>query len=530
MDIVNYILGNRYKGSGGYDKTTTLSWDGTVADESLKTVIYEGNFLNVFIYKISDNVPSKNEAIGAKITIISIKGNSSQIFEDELVEDKIISSDGCFIYEDVGIPVIFFVTQDGFDASTIGSASFESTSLKKGTYFCYIDTHGALSMYMSSLSYKTPIPLQNKFIPLAEDGVKGGIVGTAKTDDMLTPVGIDENGKLFAESQFYDTRDTKDLVMTFDGNLEGKEYIGTESGMYFVKYSDYVPPYDSVNYIHTTFASNGSEQTGNLTKDNLSYVSDDNLIAYGINGNALNFIYSGSMTIGDKTMTQGAWVAYVKSDDVTNIYKEITINYNVGELKQIDKKYIPEQKPLTFTGAVTGTYDGSEALEVNIPEGGGTGNEWELIVDVTLTETASKIIIDKDLSGESFSLRRAILYVKLINTSSTDGESYYNSPLKLFGKNQYVASFVIGNVPTSDGEAIISMAEFEKTAFGVFLSEARTSFNKSSMPVTVYKTDYNFIQGGDINSQMKTLDYFELQGSGAFAGVGSIVKIYGIRE
>lgn len=356
MDIVNYILGNRYKGSGGYDKTTTLSWDGVLTDDEKTFGPYGSDEEQVYFYKISDE-PLSSDAFRNSITTIALTKTGEIRSLDAAKDHCIIGTDDELLMNLRAMTLNVFIEKDMFKRGL-----FISKIIKKS------DDNDAI--YVKSISYKTPIPIQNKFIPLAEDGVKGGIVGTAKTDDMLTPVGIDENGKLFAESQFYDTRETKDLVMTFDGNLDGKEYIETEPGTYLVKYSDYVPPYDSVNYIHTTFASNGSEQTGNLTKDNLFYMSDDNLIAYGINGGALNFIYSGSMTIGDKTMTQGAWIAHVKSDDVTNIYKEITINYNVGELKQIDKKYIPEQKPLTFTGAVTGAYDGSTPLTVNIPEAG----------------------------------------------------------------------------------------------------------------------------------------------------------------
>lgn len=355
MDIVNYILGNRYKGSGGYDKTTTLSWDGVLTDDEKTFGPYDSDGKQFYFYKISDE-PLSSDAFRNSITTFEFTKTGEIRSSDAAKNDCIIGVDDEVLIDHCTMTLNVFIEKDPFKRGL-----FISKAINKS------DDNDAI--YVKSISYKTPIPLQNKFIPLAEDGVKGGIVGTAKTDDMLTPVGIDENGKLFAESQFYDTRDTKDLVMTFDGNLDGKEYIETEPGTYFVKYSDYVPPYDSVNYINGTFASNGSEQTGNVTKDNLFYMSDDNLIAYGINGGALNFIYSGSMTIGDKTMTQGAWVAYIKSDDVTNIYKEITINYNVGELKQIDKKYIPEQKPLTFTGAVTGSYDGSEPLTVEIPSG-----------------------------------------------------------------------------------------------------------------------------------------------------------------
>lgn len=49
---------------------------------------------------------------------------------------------------------------------------------------------------------------------------------------------------------------------------------------------------------------------------------------------------------------------------------------------------LPNHNALTFTGAVTGTYDGSEALTVNIPAGGGgtgggSSGTWELIGEAT---------------------------------------------------------------------------------------------------------------------------------------------------
>lgn len=50
---------------------------------------------------------------------------------------------------------------------------------------------------------------------------------------------------------------------------------------------------------------------------------------------------------------------------------------------------------LTFTGAVTGSYDGSAALSVKIPEGG-SGEAWELIDSVTLSEDVTSVNFDFD--------------------------------------------------------------------------------------------------------------------------------------
>ena len=58
---------------------------------------------------------------------------------------------------------------------------------------------------------------------------------------------------------------------------------------------------------------------------------------------------------------------------------------------------LPNPNALTFTGAVTGSYDGSEPVTVNIPSGGsGSGAEktWSLLLDETLSEDTAYIFQD----------------------------------------------------------------------------------------------------------------------------------------
>lgn len=52
---------------------------------------------------------------------------------------------------------------------------------------------------------------------------------------------------------------------------------------------------------------------------------------------------------------------------------------------------LPNPNALTFTGAVTGSYDGSAPLSVEIPSGGGAGGEvWKLLSDETVTEDVTE--------------------------------------------------------------------------------------------------------------------------------------------
>ena len=49
---------------------------------------------------------------------------------------------------------------------------------------------------------------------------------------------------------------------------------------------------------------------------------------------------------------------------------------------------LPSPNALTFTGAVEGSYDGSEALTVEIPAGGGGSDAWNLIEHITAEDAA----------------------------------------------------------------------------------------------------------------------------------------------
>ena len=85
------------------------------------------------------------------------------------------------------------------------------------------------------------------------------------------------------------------------------------------------------------------------------------------------------------------------TSNVTN--KPLSAAQGVALKALIDSIAVPDKLPnpnaLTFTGAVTGTYDGSAPLSVKIPEGG-SGEAWELIDSVTLSEDVMSVKFDFD--------------------------------------------------------------------------------------------------------------------------------------
>lgn len=85
-------------------------------------------------------------------------------------------------------------------------------------------------------------------------------------------------------------------------------------------------------------------------------------------------------------------VADIVDNLTTNVTNKPLSAAQGVELKAlIDGIVIPDKLPnpnaLTFTGAVTGSYDGSAPLSVEIPSGGGSSS-WETVIDTTLTEEA----------------------------------------------------------------------------------------------------------------------------------------------
>lgn len=77
---------------------------------------------------------------------------------------------------------------------------------------------------------------------------------------------------------------------------------------------------------------------------------------------------------------------------------------------------LPNPNALTFTGAVTGSYDGSAPLSVEIPSGGGGGGaaarEWRLVCDITLEENISRLVISEDSDGNPLSLSLFAAFVE----------------------------------------------------------------------------------------------------------------------
>ena len=86
---------------------------------------------------------------------------------------------------------------------------------------------------------------------------------------------------------------------------------------------------------------------------------------------------------------------------------------------------LPNPNALTFTGAVTGSYDGSSPIEINIPEGGGTG----VTVDTTLSVAGQAA--DAKATGDAISS----LSKDIANKGGNVSASYDGNGTIVFGNS-----------------------------------------------------------------------------------------------
>ena len=145
---------------------------------------------------------------------------------------------------------------------------------------------------------------------------------------------------------------------------------------------------------------------------------------------------------------------------------------------------LPNPNALTFTGAATGSYDGSAPLSVEIPGGGSGNNDWELLADVTLTEDVATIAITQTPSGEAFSVRELVI----IGTPISDGTN------KTVQFAPYATEIKYGVELMSLGE-VLSSTDGGKSYFSALIQV---------LPEVVYaRTQYNQYDNNDVGRANK---------------------------
>ena len=120
---------------------------------------------------------------------------------------------------------------------------------------------------------------------------------------------------------------------------------------------------------------------------------------------------------------------------------------------------LPNPHKLTFTGAVNAEYDGSEAVEVEIPAGGG-GGEWESYKTITLDEevtvwTIGGALVNDQETDEFASKKYKEVLVHIAHKAPTSGAS--TSLLISVNNNAGGQQGKINNVLNSSGSSSVCL-------------------------------------------------------------------------
>ena len=175
--------------------------------------------------------------------------------------------------------------------------------------------------------------------------------------------------------------------------------------------------YESEGRIEETFADGSSvttvmefDENGKPAKITDSNGNVTDLIGFP-SGSAAGGGSGGTVTPGQ---IEAAVESYLEKNPVPPGADGKTPVKGVDYFTEEDKQEIAEQaaemvevpeatmKPLTFTGAVNATYDGSEPVNIELPKGGGgsgTG-KWAKVAEIVTTEEVSLFSLDVELSGE----------------------------------------------------------------------------------------------------------------------------------
>ena len=144
--------------------------------------------------------------------------------------------------------------------------------------------------------------------------------------------------KIEASRTHWDTRQIVTKEYTFDGNIDVKETIQINEDRILVKISDTFPEVSSITSLSVA-ATNISD--GYVQEFELSPTEDIEMIADGIyeiydfalyahNGGEREGVY----------IPSGLYFSYFIDDSYTS---KLSVAYNDGELKKLDKKYLPDE-------------------------------------------------------------------------------------------------------------------------------------------------------------------------------------------
>lgn len=289
---------------------------------------------------------------------------------------------------------------------------------------------------------------------------------TATIGDVLTVEEVDGDGKPTKWKGI-----DANAILTIDNTgYKGTDYYALPDGVYNLL-SLYVANKDGMNL----------RLQGVTSVKNHSFVcaEKNTNVIFGSDGSVVGYDY-GVWRWSEKENVSNK-VTSLSATSKDNQYPSAKAVYDA--LTTAIPKTLPNPHKLTFTGAVTGEYDGSSEMTVDIPQGGdnslgittaavgqiikvksvdSTGkptaweaadldkDEYEVVAHVAITEDTSAITIDKDLSGNNLNLDECVLFIYSVGGSGNTARS--NAFLYLNNQNTAIQRMKIAELLFETGK------------------------------------------------------------------------------
>ena len=142
----------------------------------------------------------------------------------------------------------------------------------------------------------------------------------------------------------FDSRTEQIKTATYDGTLEGREYISLDVGQYIVKFSNDAPTKENVIGMSGTMYAYGDTLTQPITADMIQPMTDVVYMAAEI-----LIVVLEDTEVEGIPLSKGCWSMMMEEEGVPVFYG-MELNYKIteGELKTLDVKYLPDESIITI--------------------------------------------------------------------------------------------------------------------------------------------------------------------------------------
>ena len=213
-------------------------------------------------------------------------------------------------------------------------------------------------------------------------------------------------------------------------------------------------------------------------------------------------------------------LAELWGDTTTNVWGFETTT--LAQKQDIPTK-LPNPNALTFTGAVEGSYDGSQPLTVEIPSGGGSSfDKWERINTFTIpadtAEDVTSITFSEDAEGKPFALKK--FYA--VFAGITGAYTYFCIRINNLPFTQQFGTDTIANNNTGERNPLILYFEIAGSGFYHWSCPNVKSF--------AYRADGDGTPNGGTQSNISQVNKITFAwGTNGAITPGTTVKLWGVR-